>query len=138
MKAKQKSKATIGTGTRKKSIARAVARAGKGVVRLNSFLIENYEPEIYRMKLIDAVGLLGDKLKNLDVEINVSGGGIASRTEAARTALCSAVLQFSGDDALRDRLKSVDRTLIVSDSRQKESKKPWGKGARSRWQKSYR
>lgn len=138
MKAKQKAKTAIGAGTRKKSVARAVARAGKGVVRLNSFLIENYEPEIYRMKLLDAAGILGDRLKNIDVEINVSGGGIASRTEAARTALCSAVIKFSGDAALKDKLKSADRTLVVSDSRQKEPKKPWGKGARSRWQKSYR
>ncbi len=138
MKAKKAAKSAIGIGTRKKSTARAVARAGKGTVRVNSFLIENYEPELYRLKLIEAAGLLEDKLKSIDVDIEVSGGGMASRTEAVRTALCNSVIAFSGDEALKERLKAIDRTLVVSDSRQKESKKPWGKGARSRWQKSYR
>jgi len=33
---------------------------------------------------------------------------------------------------------AYDRTLLVNDSRQKEKKKPLGRGARKKFQKSYR
>ncbi|MBO7388609.1 MAG: 30S ribosomal protein S9, partial [Methanomicrobium sp.] len=39
---------------------------------------------------------------------------------------------------IKDTFLAYDRSLVVNDSRQKEAKKPHGRGARKKFQKSYR
>jgi small subunit ribosomal protein S9 len=61
-----------------------------------------------------------------------------SQANAIRTAIAKGLVEYTADPALRLIFLGFDRDLLVSDSRIKESKKPLGRGARKKRQKSYR
>lgn len=126
------------SGKRKTAIARATLREGKGRVRINSVPLEVYSNEIIRMKISEALALAPGSIDNVDVDIDVSGGGVMGQAEAIRTALGRGILSWTNDPKIKEVYFSYDRTLLVNDSRQKEAKKPHGRGARARFQKSYR
>ena len=75
------------SGKRKKSIARATLKEGKGKIRINKILIENYTPEMLRMKIMEPLILAGDVGQKVDINIKVHGGGISGQTDAARLAM---------------------------------------------------
>jgi small subunit ribosomal protein S9 len=77
-------------------------------------------------------------VSGVDISVNVSGGGFMSQANAIRTAIAKGLVEYTGDPALRLSFLGYDRDLLVSDSRIKESKKPLGRGARKKRQKSYR
>jgi small subunit ribosomal protein S9 len=126
------------SGKRKTAIALATFREGKGRVRINSVPLEVYSNEIIRMKISEAIALAPGAIDNVDVDIEVSGGGVMGQAEAVRTALGRGILGWTNDPKIKEVYLSYDRTLLVNDSRQKEMKKPHGRGARARFQKSYR
>ncbi len=126
------------SGKRKTAIARATIRPGKGVVRVNSVPLDIYPNEMARMKISEPIILYPKAIEGLDVAIDVHGGGIMGQAEAIRTALARGILRWHNDPQIKDLFLSYDRTLLVNDSRQKESKKPHGRGARKKFQKSYR
>ena len=126
------------SGKRKTAIARATLKEGKGRVRINSVPLEVYGSEIIRMKISEAIALAPGALDNVDVVIDVSGGGVRGQAEAVRTALGRGILNWTNDPHIKEVYLSYDRTLLVNDSRQKEAKKQHGRGARARFQKSYR
>lgn len=126
------------SGKRKTAIARATIRPGKGVVRVNSVPIEIYPNEMARMKISEPILLYPKAIEGLDVAIDVHGGGIMGQAEAVRTALARGIIRWHNDPQIKDLYLTYDRTLLVNDSRQKESKKPHGRGARKKFQKSYR
>ena len=124
------------SGKRKSAIARAVLKAGKGVVRINSQLLDVYGQKMYRMKVQEPLILAGDVVKKVDISVNVKGGGAMSQAEAARLAIGKALAQFNAP--LKKVFLSYDRTLIVADVRRKEPYKPNVSKARAKRQKSYR
>jgi small subunit ribosomal protein S9 len=126
------------SGKRKTAIARATVRAGKGRVRINSVPLEFYPNEVVRLKVEEPILLAPGALAGVDVTIDVRGGGIMGQAEAVRTALARGLLKWHNDPKIKDIFLSYDRTLLVNDSRQKEPKKPHGRGARKKFQKSYR
>lgn len=126
------------SGKRKTAIARATIRPGKGVVRVNSVPLEIYPNEMARMKISEPILLYPKAIEGLDVAIDVHGGGIMGQAEAVRTALARGIIRWHNDPQIKDLFLTYDRTLLVNDSRQKESKKPHGRGARKKFQKSYR
>jgi small subunit ribosomal protein S9 len=77
-------------------------------------------------------------MDKIDINASVSGGGFMSQANAVRTAIARGLVQYTGDASLKISFLSYDRNLLVNDSRIKESKKPLGRGARKRRQKSYR
>lgn len=124
-------------GKRKRAIARAVLKPGKGIVIINDADLENYEPQIFRLKIKEPLILAGDIANQVDIRVNAIGGGISSQTNAIRLAIGKALAEYS------PRLKKVfldyDRQLMVADVRRKESAKPNRHGqARAKRQKSYR
>lgn len=125
-------------GKRKESIARASIKKGKGRVRINRMLlcaIENqYEREIMGEPLL----LAPELATQVDVQIDVHGGGSMGQAQAARTALARALVKFSDDAQLRSALMKRDRFILLEDSRRVEPKKYKGPKARARFQKSYR
>ena len=124
-------------GKRKSSIARATLTEGKGIVRINNMLIDQYQPKLSRMKLREPLILAGDIINKINLTINVRGGGVASQSEAARLAVARALVAY--DKKLEKIFLSYDRNLIVADVRRKETHKPNCRGkARSKKQKSYR
>jgi small subunit ribosomal protein S9 len=126
------------TGKRKTAIARAVARPGRGIVTVNDYPLENFSPELARLKIYEPVMLAGDRRKNIDVRVRVSGGGMMSQAEAARVALARALVEWTRSAELRKIFLAYDRSLLAGDPRRKEMKKFGGPGARRRKQKSYR
>lgn len=126
------------SGKRKTSVARATVTEGKGRVRINSVPLEIYGTEMIRMKISEPLMLMPGINDNVDVSIHVVGGGIMGQTEAVRTALSRGLVQWHNDPKIKDVYLMYDRTLLVNDSRQKEAKKPHGRGARKKFQKSYR
>ncbi len=126
------------SGKRKTAIARAKVKSGNGMVRVNSVPLDIYGTEIMRMKVSEPIVLYPAGIEGIDVSIDVRGGGSMGQAEAVRTALSRAILQWHNDPGIKDLYLTYDRTLLVNDSRQKEAKKPHGRGARKKFQKSYR
>lgn len=125
-------------GKRKTAVARATVRKGVGRVRINRQPLEVLEPEIVRQKIQEPLLMVGEKWKVLDIDVEVSGGGIMGQASAARTAVARGLLTWIKDPALAEMFKHYDRSLIVNDPRRKLPKRPGGRGARKRRQKSYR
>ena len=127
------------SGKRKTAIARASVVKGKGRVRVNRIPIEIVTPELVRIKMMEPLHIAGDgRTKGLDINVDVRGGGIMGQADAVRTAIARGLVEFLGDEPLKELYKAYDRTLLVNDPRRKFPKKPLGRGARKRRQKSYR
>jgi small subunit ribosomal protein S9 len=127
------------SGKRKSAIARATIRQGKGIVKVNNLLLDNYHPKISRLKLKEPLIIAEDLVKKVDINVNVLGGGISSQADASRLAIAKGLVEFSKNDKLKEDFLNYDRNLLVADSRHKESSKPNRHGqARSKRQKSYR
>ena len=129
-------------GKRKTAVARVTIQEGKGVVRINKKPLDVLEPEVVRAKVSEPfviVAQFGElSLDGLDVEVNVRGGGYMGQAEAARTAIARGLLAWTGNEKLKEAYLGYDRSLLVSDMRNKEPKKFDAKGARAKRQKSYR
>jgi len=131
-------KVVVASGKRKSSVARATVKKGKGLVRINSVPIEIFEPSLARTKMMEPLTLAGDKSGKVDIDINVRGGGIMGQAAATRTAIAKGLVKYLEDDDLETLYSRYDRSLLVSDPRRKLPKKPLGRGARKKRQKSYR
>ncbi|KAI9347608.1 40S ribosomal protein S16 [Obelidium mucronatum] len=133
-------------GRKKTATAVAYCKKGSGLIKLNGSPLELVQPEILKLKVYEPVLILGqDKFAGVDIRIRVSGGGATSQIYAIRQALAKAIVAYYQkyvDEASKRELKTIlttyDRTLLVSDPRRCEPKKFGGKGARARFQKSYR
>lgn len=115
-------------------------------MKLNGQPLELIRPEILRYKAFDPVLILGREVfQDLDIRVRVKGGGHVSQIYAIRQAISKGVVAYYQkfvDEASKNELKSKllkhDRTLLVADPRRCEAKKFGGRGARARFQKSYR
>jgi small subunit ribosomal protein S9 len=126
------------TGKRKEAVARAVIKKGDGKIRINSVPIDIFTPELARVKIMEPLNLAPEKASRVNIDVNVQGGGVMGQAEASRTAIAKAIVQFYEDEDLAKMFKQYDRSLLISDPRRKLPKKPLGRGARKKRQKSYR
>ncbi|MCL2172319.1 MAG: 30S ribosomal protein S9 [Nitrososphaerota archaeon] len=132
-------KVLVVSGKRKTATARAVVKQGVGRVRINLTPVEIYEPGIAREKIMEPLLQAGGEIwKQVDLDVQTSGGGFMGQAEAARMAVANALLKWTKSSHLRAVFSEYDRTMIVGDSRAKETKKFGGAGARAKEQKSYR
>ena len=132
-------KIIVVTGKRKTALARAIVRPGGGRIRINKIPVEIVEPEIAREKIMEPLMRAGEDIwKQVDIDVKTSGGGYMGQAEAARMAVANGLLKWSKSSHLRTVFSEYDRTMIVGDSRRKETKKFGGPGARAKRQKSYR
>jgi len=126
------------SGKRKTAVARATVQKGTGLVRINKIPAELLQPEVARWKILEPIKIADEHVSKLNIDVDVRGGGIMSQANAVRTAIATGILEFTGDPSLKIAFLDHDRSLLVSDSRRKEPKKPLGRGARRKRQKSYR
>lgn len=126
------------SGKRKTAIARAVLAKGQGRVWVNRRPLELVEPEGVRWKIQEPIVMVGERARTVDIQVSVSGGGLMGQASAARTAIARGLVEYLKDPALVDLFKHYDRSLLVNDPRRKLPKRPQGRGARKRRQKSYR
>jgi|TARA_B100001964_G_scaffold236955_1_gene299568 small subunit ribosomal protein S9 len=132
-------KIVTASGKRKRAIARATIKAGKGIVKINNLILDSYEPKLSRLRLREPLIIAGDLINKIDVSVNVVGGGISSQADASRLAIAKGLVEFSKSDKLKEQFLNYDRNLLVADVRRKEPAKPNRHGqARAKRQKSYR
>jgi small subunit ribosomal protein S9 len=125
------------SGKRKTAIARATLRKGKGRVMVNNVPIELYKPEIYSLRIKEPLILSGAISTEVDIKVNVRGGGFSSQSDAVRIAISKALVEYK--PTLKQVFLDYDRAMLVPDVRFKEASKPNSQGqARSKRQKSYR
>merc|ERR1711920_704530 len=133
-------------GKKKNATAVALCQPGEGLIRVNGKPIQLIEPESMRSKVYEPILLLGEeRFKDLSIRVRVKGGGAMNQVMAVRMAIAKAVISFyqrnydeSTKRQLKETLLQYDKGLLVQDARRCEPKKFGGKGARARYQKSYR
>jgi len=132
---------------KKTSIAVALIRGpGHGIIRVNGIPLDLVQPELLKIKVFEPLLLIGEeKFGDFDIRIRVKGGGKVSQIYAIRQAIAKGFIlyleKYVGEiqkNEIKDIFLNYDRSLLVADSRRVEAKKFGGKGARSKYQKSYR
>lgn len=125
------------SGKRKTAIARAIIKSGSGIVRVNNQLLQFFNPAISARRIEEPLLLAGDIAKKIDIDVIVNGSGVATQASATRLAIAKALVKL--DKSLQQTFNNYDRSLLVSDVRIKETRKPNRHGkARAKVQKSYR
>ena len=124
----------MGTGRRKKSVARVRLVPGNSKVVVNKREIESFFGlETLRVIVNQPLVLTGTKDK-FDVLVNVHGGGFTGQAGAIRHGIARALVK--SDEALKSELKKAG--FLTRDSRMKERKKYGLKKARKASQFSKR
>ena len=132
-------KVVLVSARRKTARARVIVREGKGRIFVNDVPLEVLEPEAVRLKIMEPIMLAGeDVVKKVDIEATARGGGIMGQASAIRTAIARALVEWTGSEELKNLYLKYDRHLLIEDPRQAEPKKPRGRSARAKRQKSYR
>ena len=109
----------IGTGRRKKSVARVRLVPGEGKIIINKRDIEDYFGlETLKMSVRQPL-VLTDTVGRYDVLVNVRGGGTTGQAGAIRHGISRALLK--ADVELRPVLKKAG--FLTRDPRMKERKK---------------
>ncbi len=127
-------KTFVGTGRRKRSIARVRMTSGKGKITINGRDVNEYLPfKTLVMDLTQPLDVTKTRDK-FDIDVTVNGGGFSGQTGAIRLGITRALLQYdqntdpSSDSSFRKILKQAG--FITRDARIKERKKYGLKKAR--------
>ena len=116
----------LGTGRRKKSVARVRLLPGSGNITVNKRDIEDYFGYETLKMIVRAPMVLTDTLSKFDVNVNVYGGGYTGQAGAIRHGIARALIV--ADPELRGALKKAG--FLTRDPRMKERKKSGLKAAR--------
>ncbi|MEM1533411.1 MAG: 30S ribosomal protein S9 [Desulfurococcaceae archaeon] len=131
-------KIVVSSGKRKTSVARAVIKPGSGRVWINGVPVELWPIEMAKIKIMEPL-LISEKLrKNVDIVVNVRGGGFMSQADAVRAAIARGLLAYFNSEELKNIFLEYDRYMLSGDPRRTEPEKYMRRSARRRWQKSYR
>jgi small subunit ribosomal protein S9 len=122
------------TGKRKSSIARVIIFPGDGKVTVNKLELETYFPRSLHQSMARQPLVATGYDSNVDVRVNVHGGGISGQAGAVRHGIARALVEV--DPELRGELKR--RGYLTRDARRKERRKAGLKKARKRPQFSKR
>ena len=116
----------LGTGRRKKSVARVRLTPGTGVITINKRDIEEYFGLETLKMIVRAPLVLTGTLAKYDINVNVYGGGTTGQAGAIRHGISRALIV--ADPELRQALKKAG--VLTRDPRMKERKKYGLKAAR--------
>lgn len=126
-----------GTGRRKRSVASVWLYDEKGEIIVNDSPVSEFftgqEETLEWVKPFHAVGVSHPQAK-FRATIKVHGGGKVGQAEAVRLGIARALISYNAE--FKGILRSTG--LVTRDSREKERKKPFLKGARARPQYSKR
>ena len=116
----------LGTGRRKKAIARVRLIPGEGNITINKRTFEDYFPVDTMRMIVEQPLVLTATKDKFDVVVNVYGGGMTGQAGAIRHGIARALLV--ADEANRGVLKAAG--FLTRDPRMKERKKYGLKAAR--------
>lgn len=120
-----------GTGRRKSSTARVFLRPGKGEIKINNRILEDYFGRETAGMVIRQPLETVDMLTKFDVYATVKGGGTSGQAGAIRLGIARALVEFDERDLAKDaepdpnsfRRKLRARGLLTRDPRRVERKK---------------
>jgi len=123
-----------GTGRRKSAVARVFIKPGTGVITVNHKLADEYfSRETGRMIIRQPLELTGNTA-NLDIMVNIHGGGESGQAGAIRHGITRALIDY--DETLKPALSKAG--FVTRDAREVERKKVGLRKARRRKQFSKR
>ena len=120
---------SIGTGRRKTAVARIYMRKGAGLITINGRSIDTYFPIDLQRQVVKSP-LEACNVNEVDLIINVQGGGLEGQSVAIRHALSRALVK--ADEDRRPILK--EKGFLTRDPRKRERKKYGQPGARKKFQ----
>lgn len=125
----------LGTGRRKRAVARIYLRPGKGKITINKRTVAKHFGEGTKLEAVMRQPLLETHTATkYDVLVNVTGGGVVGQANAIRHGISRALVAANPEH--RAVLKKAG--FLTRDSREKERKKYGQPGARKRFQFSKR
>ncbi|MBI4890840.1 MAG: 30S ribosomal protein S9 [Acidobacteria bacterium] len=124
----------LGTGRRKRAVARVFLRPGTGKVTVNGRNMEEYFTTYTARALVRQPLAATETADKFDILVNADGGGPIGQAGAVRLGIARALCEFNLE--LRGKLKAEG--FLTRDAREHERKKYGQKGARSRFQFSKR
>jgi small subunit ribosomal protein S9 len=116
----------LGTGRRKKAIARVRLRPGQGRIAVNQRSLEDYFRSEQMRAAVLAPLLQTGKRDQYDVIIRVHGGGPVGQADACKLGIARALKK--ADSSIEEILRGSG--LLTRDGRMKERKKYGLRGAR--------
>ncbi|NOY74214.1 MAG: 30S ribosomal protein S9 [Kiritimatiellaeota bacterium] len=122
------------TGRRKSAVARVRLRTGTGKITVNGKDLKAYFTTEAIIGFIRQPLTVTDTEKGVDIEANLTGGGLVGQAGALRHGIARTLVKK--DESLKSVLK--DCGMLSRDARVKERKKPGQPGARKRFQFSKR
>ena len=128
------------SGKRKTAKARATIKEGNGTIRVGSRPLDVLQDSTRRM-IEEPLRIAGEEVYgDLQIQVEMEGGGKNGQAEAARMAVARGLVEYTDDDELEAEFRDYDRNMLVEDPRRTETRKPSqsSKGARHKQQKSYR
>mgnify|MGYP001493833087 CR=1 FL=1 len=124
----------LGTGRRKRAVARVFLRPGTGKITVNGKPVDDHFNTFTSKSIVRQALLATESADKFDVLINADGGGLTGQAGAARLGISRALIAFNAE--LRGKLKSLG--YLTRDPREHERKKYGQAGARARFQFSKR
>jgi len=120
-----------GTGRRKSSTARVFLRPGKGEIKVNNRVLEDYFGRETSCMVVRQAFEAVEMTKKFDVYATVVGGGISGQAGAIRLGIARALVAYDekdmaadaepSDDSCRKKLRA--KGFLTRDSRRVERKK---------------
>lgn len=135
---KEQNKLTI-SGKRKTAIAKATISNGNGKIFINNIPKDNLD--FFKKLAVEEPIEILKKITgsfDLDIKVNVKGGGSESQIEASRLAIARAIVEFTKNEKVKNAFIEYDKNLLIADTRRKEANKPGDSKARRKRQKSFR
>ena len=123
-----------GTGRRKSSVARVFLKTGSGKIVVNGKPVDEYFSRETGRMIVRQPLKLTERDGNLDIMVNVTGGGETGQAGAVRHGITRALIEY--DAGLKGTLKKAG--LVTRDAREVERKKVGLHKARRRKQFSKR
>jgi small subunit ribosomal protein S9 len=124
----------LGTGRRKRGVARVFLRNGSGSIIINGRPYDQYFTNESSKLLCRQALQATETSEKFDVLVLANGGGMTGQAGAVRLGIARALCSFNLE--LRGKLKSLG--YLTRDPREHERKKYGQKGARKRFQFSKR
>ena len=126
--------ATNTSGRRKTSVARIYMQAGQGNITINNRDMKSYFANELLENIVNQPLAILEQVGQYDIQVNVSGGGIAGQAEAIRLAITKALVSDNAET--RPALKKEG--FLTRDPRMVERKKFGKRKARRSFQFSKR
>ena len=121
-------------GRRKTAVARAYVQKGSGNVVINGKDYKSYFTTTTLQYKVNQAFAVTKTVGEIDVNVNVKGGGVTGQAEAVRLAIARALVEMDANH--KPALKAEG--LMTRNPKMVERKKPGQKKARKRYQFSKR